>query len=73
MGTDGNCLFRSISDQLYGSNFVYLGCETYHADIRALCLDYIQHEQYFFENYIEGDFAQYVSEKRQDGEWGDDV
>ena len=73
MGTDGNCLFRSISDQLYGSVWVIAGCEDYHLQIRALCLDYIQHEQYFFENYIEGDFYQYVTRKRMDGCWGDDV
>lgn len=31
---DGNCLFRSVSDQLYGD-------EKYHGEIRKLCMDYI--------------------------------
>ena len=44
MGADGNCLFRSISDQLYGSDYQSnLGCEDFHLEIRALCLDYVQH------------------------------
>jgi OTU-like cysteine protease len=40
---DGNCLFRAISDQIYG------GDQTYHAMIRGACMDYIESEREFFE------------------------
>jgi OTU domain-containing protein 5 len=63
---DGNCLFRSISDQLYGD-------EKYYDDIRKLCMDYIEHEKIFFQDYVAGDIEEYIEKKRRDGEWGDDI
>ena len=66
IGGDGNCLFRSISDQLYGQ-------ETFHQQIRQLCMKYILHEKVFFQNYIVEDVEEYVERKSKDGEWGDDI
>lgn len=63
---DGNCLFRSISDQLYGD-------EKYHEQIRKVCMDYIALERTFFSDYVVEDIDQYIETKRKDGEWGDDV
>ena len=63
---DGNCLFRSISDQLYGT-------EQYHKEIRQLCLKYILDEKVFFQDYVTEDLLDYVKRKSQDGTWGDDV
>lgn len=37
-GGDGNCLFRSVSELLYGS-------EDHHAQIRKICMDYISYEK----------------------------
>ena len=34
IGEDGNCLFRSISDQMYGT-------EKYYTEIRSFCMKYI--------------------------------
>ncbi len=66
---DGNCLFRAISDQVYGK-------EEYHGMIREHCMNYISVEKEYFSQYIVGGmdaFTDYVSAKRQNGEWGDDL
>eukprot|EP01016_Furgasonia_blochmanni_P024276 TRINITY_DN2615_c0_g1_i7.p1 TRINITY_DN2615_c0_g1~~TRINITY_DN2615_c0_g1_i7.p1 ORF type:complete len:360 (-),score=51.03 TRINITY_DN2615_c0_g1_i7:1066-2145(-) len=67
--TDGNCLFRAISEQIYGT-------EEFHKLIRRICMDYIDIEREYFKNYIIGGIAKiddYLHRKRQDGVWGDDV
>eukprot|EP01083_Nonionella_stella_P296960 1008646_1 len=64
MASDGNCLFRSVADQVY--NDVDL-----HPKIREACCDYMDRNRSFFEQF-EPDFDQYLSNKRADG-WGDHV
>lgn len=66
MAGDGNCLFRSVSHQIYGD-------AKYHALVREKCMDYVEAEITFFSNYIDGDVKVYVNRMRQDGEWGDNV
>uniref|UniRef100_A0A7S3L9S8 OTU domain-containing protein n=1 Tax=Amphora coffeiformis TaxID=265554 RepID=A0A7S3L9S8_9STRA len=75
MDPDGNCLFRSISDQLhhdYGRA---------HADVRHEICDYLEGHESFFSLFLDlddeetkgedaSDFADYVNTMRQDGEWG---
>ena len=66
---DGNCMFRAISDQVYGD-------EIYHEIIRDKCMDYIEMEKDFFSQFIEGgedSFEEYVQMKRTLGVWGDDI
>jgi hypothetical protein len=66
---DGNCLFRSVSRQMYGT-------EAHHAMIRACCMDYMLINASYFENFIEGgreEFPAYVEHKRQNAVWGDDL
>jgi len=79
MDSDGNCLFRSLSDQLYhdfGDN---------HGEIRSEICDYLDaHEEDFSvflildeedkddEDYAP-DFESYVYNMRQDGDWGGNV
>jgi len=68
---DGNCLFRAISDQIYGE-------ESFHRAIRRVCMDYIELESDFFKNFIvQGanpmKFREYIVKKREDGIWGDDI
>eukprot|EP00826_Nyctotherus_ovalis_P059198 TRINITY_DN8210_c0_g4_i2.p2 TRINITY_DN8210_c0_g4~~TRINITY_DN8210_c0_g4_i2.p2 ORF type:complete len:153 (-),score=23.34 TRINITY_DN8210_c0_g4_i2:461-919(-) len=66
---DGNCLFRSVSDQIYGS-------EDFHELVRKSCMDYICVEKNFFSQYIIGGLEaveQYVETKRGLGIWGDDL
>ncbi|KAJ8531750.1 hypothetical protein ON010_g14212 [Phytophthora cinnamomi] len=65
---DGNCLFRSVSHQIYGD-------DSHHAIVRAACMDYMESEKEYFEPYVVGDmaaFMRYLRYKRRDGVWGDD-
>ena len=66
---DGNCMFRAISDQVYGTE------EKFNL-IRQKCMDYILLEKDFFEEFIEGGknfFDEYINLKRKNGVWGDDI
>ena len=66
---DGNCLFSSISDQVYGTDK--------HSDIiREKCMDYIEKNSLFFSKFIEGGETQmpaYIKRKRKKGIWGDNL
>jgi OTU domain-containing protein 5 len=69
MGRDGNCMFRSVSDQIYGN-------EEYHNVVREKCMDYLLIEREFFSQFVEGgdkEFDNYINMKRKSGVWGDDV
>lgn len=69
VGIDGNCLFRAVSDQIYG-------VETFHQNIRRICVEYILLQKDFFEKYTMGgpnNFAKYIAKKRVSGVWGEDV
>ena len=62
---DGNCLFRSVSHQVYGD-------DSHHAVVRSACLDYMEAERTYFEPYVSVGWEQYVAEKRELGSWGDE-
>lgn len=62
---DGNCLFRSVSHQMYGD-------DSHHELVRNRGLDYMQLERAFFEPYVAQDFETYIREKREVGSWGDE-
>ncbi|CAM9456401.1 unnamed protein product [Chrysoparadoxa australica] len=74
---DGNCLFRSISHQIYGT-------DAHHELVRSKCMDYMESEVSHQSSvicllatdpYVEGgmpEFLQYVATKRQNAVWGDD-
>ena len=63
---DGNCLFRAVSDQVYGEDKNY-------DIIRKKCMDYLEVQKRFFKLFIEGDFDEYIKRKRMDAIWGDDI
>jgi len=63
---DGNCLFRSFSDQLYGS-------PDHHALVRDRCSQYIASERNYFEQFIAEPFEEFLARIQREGEWGDDV
>ncbi|CAE8676906.1 unnamed protein product, partial [Polarella glacialis] len=63
---DGNCLFRSFSDQLYGS-------PEYHALVRDRCSKYLASERAYFEQFVAEPFEQFLGRIQRQGEWGDDV
>lgn len=68
VSNDGNCLFRAVSDQLYGS-------EDAHLKLRERACDYLvehkDHYQYFIDD--EQSFDDYISEMRRDGVWADNL
>jgi len=69
VSADGNCLFRSISDQIYGT-------DKHNLIIREKCMDYIEKNSVFYSQYIEGGEKQmpaYIERKRKDGIWGDNM
>ena len=63
---DGNCLFRSISDQLSGH-------QGYHLTLRAACCDYMVEDkerlQHFLDVDDDLDFDDYVEWARKEGNW----
>ena len=66
---DGNCLFSSISDQMYGT-------DKHSAIIREKCMDFIEKNKLFYSQFIEGGESQmdaYIKRKRKDGIWGDNL
>ena len=65
---DGNCLFRSVSHQIYGD-------DRFHAIVRAKCVDYMECDAPFFSQFVEGGlsgFSLYLAAKRMNSCWGDD-
>jgi len=62
---DGNCMFRSISDQL-------CGVQANHWEYRKHIVDFINAEREQFEPFIEDDesFDDYIQRMGSDGEWG---
>lgn len=67
MANDGNCLFRSISHQIYGN-------PEYHHQLRQKCMDYIYSERDFYQNWIADEsLVSYISRLRTDGVWGDHI
>ncbi|CAF0910856.1 unnamed protein product [Adineta steineri] len=55
---DGACLFRAVSDQVFGD-------EEMHLTVRQNCMDYIVKNADFFREYITEDFDRYISRKRR--------
>ena len=75
MDADGNCMFRSLSDQLYGDYG-----NKYYTDVREEVVNYLENHEDEFKFFVVDDdgkededfsasFQDYVSRMRQDGEW----
>ena len=64
---DGNCLFRSLHDQLVG---VVPGLD--YRTLRATLLDYVEREAAFYASFVEDDetIDEYIARMREDGSWG---
>ncbi|CAM9337729.1 unnamed protein product [Hapterophycus canaliculatus] len=62
---DGNCLFRSLADQLEGR-------PQDHSSIRSKVMDHLERNREVFEPYVEDDesFDDYLERMRRDAEWG---
>jgi hypothetical protein len=65
--SDGNCIFSSVSEQLYGRN--------YHMQIRKFVCDYMEIEKAHFRNFVthKNGILRYIEEMRQEGKWAGDI
>ena len=64
---DGNCLFRSCSHQLFGS-------EAHHEFIRTSTVDYMRDHASDFKAFFAGSlFDRYLTRMRRDRTWGDEL
>lgn len=64
---DGNCLFRSVSHQVYGD-------DKFHHIVRQKCLEYIENQKYFFESFVhDEEIVHYIHRMKRSGEWGGDL
>lgn len=68
VANDGNCFFRAVSDQLYGS-------EQFHDKLRQRACDYLLRNKHSFKDFIDDEqsFDEYVADKRNDGVWADNL
>ena len=62
---DGNCLFRSVSEQLEGN-------EEYYKKYREICVDYMINNKEVFIPFLEDSTSidEYIEKIAKDGEWG---
>ena len=70
MGTDGNCLFRSVAYQIYGDEEACFF-------LREKCMDYITVCKDYFKDFVDmrrhSSIEEYIEWKRTDKVWGDDL
>ncbi|CAM9519251.1 unnamed protein product, partial [Discosporangium mesarthrocarpum] len=66
MESDGNCLFRSVSHQIYGD------VERHH-QVRRLCVEHMAKHKSRFGVFVAEDFRDYLRRIRQPCVWGDDL
>jgi hypothetical protein len=69
VASDGSCLFRAVSDQLYGDQ------HSHHEELRAKCVAYMRAHPASFAPFIEDShsFDSYVAEIEKDSVWGGNV
>jgi hypothetical protein len=63
---DGNCQFRSVSEQLYGT-------QQHHGFVRKRAVDYIRGHPDEYQAFLGEDFHYYVAGMAQPGTWGDEL
>ncbi|KAK6778654.1 hypothetical protein RDI58_025372 [Solanum bulbocastanum] len=64
---DGNCQFRSISDQIYGS------CE-HHKFVREQVVKQLKFYQELYEGFVAmEEYDEYLKRMSNCGEWGDNL
>lgn len=66
VANDGNCFFRAVSDQLYGT-------EQSHQKLRQRACDYMIRHKESFHHFVDDEqsFDDYVNKMRTDGIWAD--
>lgn len=66
MAEDGNCLFRSMADQLEGD------IES-HLKLRTECVQYMREHRDHFSSFHDGDFDAYLTDMASVRTWGDQL
>ncbi|CAH8460959.1 unnamed protein product [Heterobilharzia americana] len=66
VGSDGACLFRSVSHQIFGD-------EEKHDIVRSQVIDYMVKNKEHFSQYLTEDFDHYISRKRDTSCYGNHV
>eukprot|EP00931_Biecheleriopsis_adriatica_P121099 TRINITY_DN96179_c0_g1_i1.p1 TRINITY_DN96179_c0_g1~~TRINITY_DN96179_c0_g1_i1.p1 ORF type:complete len:207 (+),score=37.33 TRINITY_DN96179_c0_g1_i1:46-621(+) len=66
VGADGNCQFRALADQLYGS-------EDHHAAVREQVVNQLRAAAEHYRGFVPGRFEDYLVDMSRDGTWGDHV
>jgi len=61
---DGNCQFRSISDQLFGT-------PDRHVEVRKMVINQLSQHRKDYEVFVPDDYQAYLRKMSRDGEWGD--
>ena len=61
---DGNCQFRSLADQLFGS-------PERHSEVRRMVIAQLVRSAEDYEVFVPDDYPDYVRKMARDGEWGD--
>ena len=60
---DGNCMFRSLSKELFGT-------QCYHLQLRKLILDFEEHNPNIIISLSNGELQLHLDRMRQESEWG---
>ncbi|CAI9780064.1 unnamed protein product [Fraxinus pennsylvanica] len=63
---DGNCQFRSLSDQVYGT-------PDHHKLVREQVVNQLKSYRELYENYVPMGYDDYLKKMSKTGEWGDHV
>mmetsp|Transcript_119427 Transcript_119427/g.223288 ORF Transcript_119427/g.223288 Transcript_119427/m.223288 type:complete len:204 (-) Transcript_119427:101-712(-) len=63
---DGNCQFRALADQLYGS-------EDHHEVVREQVVQQLAADKDRYSGFVPGRFSDYLRDMSRDGTWGDHV
>lgn len=63
---DGNCQFRSLSDQFYRTS-------EHHKFVREQIVDQLKSHPELYEGYVPMSFGEYLKKMSKTGEWGDHV
>ncbi|GAB4836424.1 hypothetical protein Ancab_039530 [Ancistrocladus abbreviatus] len=63
---DGNCQFRSLSDQIYRT-------VDYHSSVRRQVVDQLKSHPNLYEGYVPMLYGDYLKKMSKSGEWGDHV
>ena len=67
VGGDGDCLFRAVSDQLFGT-------AAYHLQVRAVGIEYLRnHPEQFIESNVEYSWLGYLNNMSRQGTWCDNL